>query len=92
VRDSFWHRLGRNAAAPEDEDDLAAPPPESEPPWANQDTPELVRRLIGLLDARSRVVLSMELEGMSTESIAKVLGSPWRNCGRSGAAHCIGST
>src|SRR5215468_3901413 len=28
VRDSFWHKLKRNAAPPEDEDNLAAPPPE----------------------------------------------------------------
>jgi RNA polymerase sigma-70 factor (ECF subfamily) len=74
VRDSFWHKLMRDAAAPEDEDEPPAPPPDSEPPWGNQDTPELVQRLVGLLDGRSRSVLSMELAGIPTEGIAKVLG------------------
>jgi RNA polymerase sigma factor (sigma-70 family) len=74
VRGSFWRRLKRSATAPDDEEELPAPAPDSEPRWASHDTPDLIRKLIGLLDARSRLVLSMELEGMPTAGIGKVLG------------------
>jgi RNA polymerase sigma-70 factor (ECF subfamily) len=74
VRDSFWHKLMRNAAAPEDEEELVAPPPDSERPWTSQEAGELLARLLGLLDARSRVVISMQLEGQSFASIGKAVG------------------
>jgi RNA polymerase sigma factor (sigma-70 family) len=73
LRDSPWQQMFRHAQDLGAADDLSAPPP-SERPWGDRDESALADRLIATLDTRSRVVVTMRLEGMAFSAIARLMG------------------